>query len=114
VATPSPNRSPVRTLSAAGAGPISADLAMTTVLWGTKLDLTCTYTPAEASPAEHDDEMYLLVVRTRGGVIQQVGSWHPLPGRTMRLAAATAMRADEIAAVEVREQGGVVVATLSG
>jgi len=110
-ATPSSSRTPSRTLTA-GTGPITADLAMTTVLWGTRLDLTCTYTPD--GQADAADEVYLLVVRTRDGDVQQVGSWHAVPGRTMRVATATAMRADDIAAVEVREADGVVVATLSG
>jgi len=114
-----------RTLTVAGSGPVTADIALTTVLWGTRLDLTCPSPPlgetgsttAGRSPAAAGaggEEVYVLIVRTRQGVVQQVGTWRALPGRTMRLAAATSTRAADIAAVEVREPDGAVVATLAG
>ena len=110
-----------RVMTSAGDGPVTADVALTSVAWGTRLDLTCTYAPAAAGGytgrAGADGaapQAYALIVRTLDGAVQQVGTWHPLPGRTMRLAAATATSEDDIAAVEVRAPDGAVVVTLAG
>jgi hypothetical protein len=87
-----------------GQVPVRANLAFTSVLWGTRLDLTCSYGGGEygTPPAQ----TYIMVVRTRDGHVQQVASWRSLPGRTMRLAAATATGRREIASVEVRSSDG--------
>jgi hypothetical protein len=102
-----------------GDGPVTADVALTEVAWGTRLDLACTWHPAAehgggTTPVETGaEEVYVLVVRTRTGEVQQVGTWHPLPERTMRLTAATAAQLADIAAIEVHENGD-LVATLAG
>ena len=95
-----------------GRTPVLANVAVTSVAWGTRLDLTCTYaTDAggyEASPAA----AYALVVRTRGGRVEQVATWRALPGKTMHLSAATATSRSEIATIEVRTSDGTVVLRL--
>ena len=93
-----------RSMLPLGQVPLRANLAFTSVLWGTRLDLTCSYGGGEygTPPAQ----TYVMVVRTRDGHVQQVASWRSLPGRTMRLAAATATGRQEIASVEVRSSDG--------
>lgn len=86
-----------------GADPMSASLAVTSVAWGTRLDLTCRY-PAGASVYEGGS--YALVVHTTDGHEQRVATWHGLPGRTMQLTAATAARSADISSVELTALDG--------
>jgi hypothetical protein len=97
-----------------GATPVRASVAMTSVAWGTRLDLTCSYgTSTERYESSGGAPAYALVVRTRDEGVEQVGTWRPLPGRTMHLSAGTASRRDDITTVEVRDATGTVVLTLS-
>src|SRR5690606_11446491 len=93
---------------ALGPTPVSAQILVSSVAWGTRLDLTCSY---ESESGDVDDGQvygdaygdrddgddgassapeYALVVRTRDGRTDEVATWRGLPGRTMRLSAATA------------------------
>ena len=98
-------------MDSVGDVPVQANLTLQTVPWGTRLDLTCTYDNTSVRyglpPAVH----YVLVVRTRDGRTERVGSWRSVNGRTMRLTAGTAASRQEIASVEVRTPGGRVVLT---
>ncbi len=96
-----------------GDAPVTAQVAFTSVTWGTRLDLTCSYRPR---PGEYDlprAVTYGLFVVDRQGDVEQVGTWQALDGRTMRLQAATAARRDDIASVEVRTADGRPVLKLS-
>jgi len=90
-------------LQPVGSEPISGWLSMTTVGWGTRLDLTCSYA-AEGSDTYHDQAppTYTMVVTRSDGTTEQVASWKALPGKTMHLSAATAASTGAIANVEVR------------
>jgi hypothetical protein len=92
-----------------GDAQMTAKIAMTSVPWGTRLDLTCTY---EATQWE-STRRYELVVRTRGGHVEQVATWQPLPGKTMSLEAATAIDEQQIRSVEIRAAGGQVLLWLT-
>jgi Putative zinc-finger len=92
-----------------GDAQMTAKIAMTSVPWGTRLDLICTY---EANQWE-STRRYELVVRTRGGRVEQVATWQPLPGRTMSLEAATAIDEQQIRSVEIRAAGGQVLLWLT-
>jgi anti-sigma factor RsiW len=94
-----------------GAEPMSANLVLTGVAWGTRIDLTCTYASGEnaAGWAAAGDTTYALVVRTRAGHDEQVATWRGLPGRTMHLDASTATERGDIASVEVRAADGTPV-----
>lgn len=81
---------------------VEADVTLTSVPWGTRLDLSCL---DRDQPGEGPEE-YTLVVETRDGAVQQVASWRALPGATARLAAATASTTADIAVVEVRTAEG--------
>ena len=92
--------------------PVHASLAFESVPWGTRLDLTCTYTPSEDAWTPHA-ATYGLFVHTRDGRTEQVATWRSLPGKTMQLAAATAVSRKHIASVEVRTADGTKVLKLT-
>lgn len=110
--TPPATSAPVgRSMLPIGHESVRGNLAFTSVLWGTKLDLTCTY----GGGGEYGTppvRTYAMFVRTSNGRVQQVASWRGLPGRTMRLAAATAASRQDITSVEVRTAGGHTVLKL--
>ncbi len=121
VAGPTPTPSPAASstepglpMEAVGASPVSADVLLSTVPWGTKLDLTCSYEEAEDTYEAPPDATYALVVRTRDGRTERVATWNGLPGRTMHLSAATATSRADIASLEMRTSDGLVVLRLVG
>ncbi len=89
-----------------GDAPVHAKLALEQVTWGTRLQLACTYAPETAGYDGPPRVTYTIVVRTRDGHTEQVGTWRSLEGRTMQLTAATASNRKDIAAVEVRTADG--------
>jgi hypothetical protein len=86
-----------------GEDPMTATVALTSVLWGTRVDLTCTY-PADGWA--HESSAYALVVHTVGGRTERIATWRGLPGKTMHLSAATATRSADIRSVEVTSLNG--------
>lgn len=86
---------------------MTANLAFETVPWGTRLELTCSY--AAGRDYEGAAAKYAMYVHTRDGKVEQVATWNALPGKTMKLAAATAARRSDISSVEVRTVGGTPV-----
>jgi anti-sigma factor RsiW len=92
---------------------MTANLALTSVAWGTRLDLTCSYPPPSGGWGESEEWAYVMVVRTRDGHVEQVATWRALPGKTMQLAAATATSRDDIRSVEIRTTTGDPLLTLT-
>jgi hypothetical protein len=86
---------------------------MESVAWGTRLSLSCSYPVDDEAYAPAGGTVYALVLRTRGGQVEQVATWHSLEGRTMQLVAATQAARDDIAWVEVRTSDGVPVLKLT-
>ena len=112
--TPSVTASPTgRPMVASGRTPVRAELLVTGVAWGTRLDLTCSYVADAADYEGSGDGQYSLVIRTLHGRAEQVATWRALPGRTMRLSAATATDRSDITAVELRTAGGTVLLRLA-
>ncbi len=97
----------------AGPSPVSAEVLLASVPWGTRLDVTCSYKDGEEEYEASPDGTYALVVRTRDGRTEQVATWHGVPGRRMHLSAATATRRGDIASVEMRTTDGLVVLRLT-
>lgn len=95
-----------------GQGRVRASLAFESMPWGTRLRLTCTYASSGRYGAL-PPATYRLLVRTRDGRTEQVATWRALPGKTMRLAAATAASPRDIVSVEVRTADGHPVLALS-
>jgi hypothetical protein len=85
--------------------PMTANVALTSVPWGTRLDLTCSYPPLHGSMS-YGPAAYALVVHTTDGRSQRVATWHGVPGKTMHLAAATAASPSDISSVDVVQTGG--------
>jgi hypothetical protein len=116
-ASPStPSASPSSTVTGRPMAPVGtihgvrATLGLASVAWGTKLELTCSY---EGETYAAAPEAYALVVHTRDGRSEQVATWKSLPGRTMRLAAATSASRSDIASVEMRTAHGLPVLELT-
>ncbi|WP_309650741.1 zf-HC2 domain-containing protein [Nocardioides sp.] len=102
VVTPPAAQQPVapgRSMRALVGSPVSAELSLEQVLWGTRLALVCSYLADDYSAGP---TTYALFVVTRDGRREQVATWRALPGRTMTLAAATASDVDDIVAIVVR------------
>ncbi|GAB6984116.1 anti-sigma factor family protein [Nocardioides pyridinolyticus] len=91
---------------------VEASVALTSVAWGTRLDLTCSYDVPSAGHS-YEPPVYSLVVRTADGT-EQVATWKGLPGRTMHLTGATALTTDEILSVEVQDADGRPLLELTG
>jgi len=108
-ATPAPAS---KTMISVGHAPVHGSLAFTSVLWGTRLDLTCSYSGG-GEYGTPPPQTYVMFIRTRDGGVEQVATWRGLPGRTMRLAAATAASPQDITSVEVRTTGGKPVLKLT-
>ncbi len=100
-----------------GAEPISGSVSLTQVGWGTRLDLTCSYSDKDSEGHPYHDEApptYAMYVTRTDGSSEQVASWKGLPGKTMHLAAATAADAADVVNVEVRSSTGATVLELDG
>jgi hypothetical protein len=107
---PAPTNAAVsKVMTPIGSETMTASLALTPVAWGTRLDLTCTYQQSDGS---WDGSGYALVVHTRSGVTEQVATWRGLPGKSMKLTAATASSRDDITSVEIRTLQGAPVLKL--
>jgi hypothetical protein len=97
-----------------GHAPVTGNLAFTSVGWGTKIDLTCSYRPDwEGYQELPKNATYGLFVVTRDGSTQQVGTWEAIGGKTMHFTAGTAAQRADIAAVEVRTVKGQPVLKLT-
>ncbi len=112
---PDPSQSPAvaRPMEPVGEVPVRATVRLERVTWGTRLGLTCTYDSGWVRyelPSEVD---YTLVVRTKDGGVEQVGSWRSVDGQRMQVSAATAASPAELASVEVRTVDGRVVLRLA-
>jgi len=85
--------------------PVTATATLTSVGWGTRIELDCRYGDAGASDVPDEGWPYALYVVDRDGNRSEVSSWRASPGKTARLAAATAVGLDDIATLEVRALG---------
>jgi hypothetical protein len=84
------------------AAPLSVDASLTSVAWGTRIDLRCTYDSSVTSATEYN---YGLTVIDRSGVSHDAGSWMATPGRVTRWSTGTSINAADIAEIEVTTPG---------
>ncbi|MBA3780823.1 MAG: zf-HC2 domain-containing protein [Nocardioides sp.] len=105
-----PSGTPGEPMTSVGSESVSGTLALTSVAWGTRLDLVCTYAPDHEATY---GATYAMVVRTRDGRVEQVATWMALPGKAMRLPGATSATLTDIASVEVLTADGEPVLTLT-
>jgi hypothetical protein len=99
-------------MTQSGNDPMTASVALTSVGWGTRLDLTCSY-PSAHNGLSYESGSYALVVHTRDGKSQRVATWNGIPGKTMQLTGATSARATDIRSVDVVRLDGSPVLHLS-
>jgi hypothetical protein len=102
-----PSGQPMKQVSS---DPMMATVALTSVAWGTKLDLACIYPLVRG---EYEGGSYALVVHTTDGHTQRVATWRGLPGKAMQLTAATASKASDIRSVDVTRLDGSPVLRLA-
>jgi anti-sigma factor RsiW len=111
----SPSTTPAGTaslaLSAVVPTPVTASARLVDTAWGTRIDLTCSYSANGSAPA--GGFPYALVVIDRSGVAQQVATWKALPGRKLTVMGATSLARQDIASVEVRTLSGLAILRLS-
>jgi hypothetical protein len=88
---------------------MSASVSLRQVAWGTKILLECAYPEADGGDQFADESGYSLVVHDAAGESQQVATWNGVPGRELTIDAATAVRGDDIASMEVRSQDGTTI-----
>jgi hypothetical protein len=100
-----PTIAPAHEMSQVDQTSVWGEVSLTSVLWGTRLDLTCGYGQSD-SVYPDGEHTYALVVHTRDGGSEQVATWKGLPGKTMHLTGATALTADQIQSVEVLTADG--------
>jgi hypothetical protein len=98
-----------RIMTSVSADPMVARVALTSVPWGTKVDLSCSYPRGTHA---YEGGGYALVVHTHDGKAQRVATWNGLPGHTMRVTAATSVWKTDISSVEVTTLDGSPVAKL--
>jgi hypothetical protein len=115
--TSTPSGSPTGPVSEAmqpiGSVPVRASLTFESVAWGTRLGLTCTYVSDGGDYEPAPEATYVLVVNTRDGRAEPVGTWRATSGTTTRLSAATAADVDEISSVEIQTEMGQPVLRLT-
>ena len=98
-------------LTAVVPSPVTASAQLVDMAWGTRIDLTCSYSGKGNYPA--GGFPYALVVIDRSGAAQQVAAWKAVPGRELTVMGASSLARQDIAAVEIRTLSGLAILRLS-
>jgi hypothetical protein len=93
--------------SGSTSSPITASIQLTSVKWGTKVAVTCSYsatpsTGGAGSAYTNDYGRYGLYITGKDGKTNEVSSWRAWPGSTVSTAGSTEMRESDIVRVELR------------
>jgi anti-sigma-K factor RskA len=96
-------------LSQVVTSPLSADVTLTSVGWGTKVEMSCHYGEAFAGTSKDARWNYALWVVSRDGASSELSSWSAKSETTVNLTAGTAVPVDQIAEVQVRSDDGTVL-----
>ena len=95
-------------VSVAGASPVEATARVVTEPWGTKINIHCDYKGPVVPGAR-----YALRVIDRDHHSYALGTWSPVPNRTVSFTAGTAVRRERIARVQVTLADGTPILQLS-
>lgn len=87
-------------LQQAAAVPLTARVELTTVPWGTRVAVTCTYENTAGPAYTH---RYALYVVPRSGEAVPVSTWNAAPGQTVRTEGSMALSVDAVERVELRD-----------
>ncbi|MEO6533204.1 MAG: zf-HC2 domain-containing protein [Pseudolysinimonas sp.] len=99
-ATPHPTLSIA--LSHVVSSPISADVKLTSVGWGTKVEMSCHYRDVDSGAPDGTRWDYALWVVQKDGKASELSSWSAANNSTVNLSAGTSMPVSDIASVQVR------------
>lgn len=96
----------VHRLAPIGGSHLTADLTVTPVRWGTRIDWSCDYgATASAHAEQYAPTSYSLVVHTDAGSTATVATWSSDGEQAKDLVASTAIPAEDIASVDIRVTG---------
>ena len=104
-----PHPTVTTSLSRVVASPLSAEVTLTTVGWGTRVEMNCHYGEAAAGTPDDTRWNYALWVVSRDGASSELSSWSAKSESTVSLTAGTAVPVDQIAAVQVRGDDGTLL-----
>ena len=85
--------------------PLEASVKLTSVEWGTRIDLVCEYT-GEVLDAPPGGWPYALAVTDDTGATTMLSTWRAGPGSTTELSAGTDVSASRIDSIEIRTVDG--------
>lgn len=94
-----------RTLDPVGSSGLTAELQVTPVGWGTRLDWSCDYRGNAGDRGPYAPTSYSLVVHTSTGATSTVATWTSDAGEAKGLVASTAIPLDTIRSVDIRVTG---------
>ena len=87
--------------------PVQARIELTSVGWGTRIEMDCSYRPTAPGPdGGYGPKEYAMWVVDRNGVATPLSTWSAAPDGTVRIGAGTALALADIAEVEVRTASG--------
>ena len=98
-------------LTAVVPSPVTASARLVDMAWGTRIDLTCSYSSQGHYPTA--GAPYAMVVIDRRGDAQQVATWRALPNRPLTVMGASSQARRDIASVEIRTMDGRTILRLS-
>jgi len=89
-------------LSQVVSSPLSADVELTSVGWGTKVDMNCRYRDIDSDAPDTVRWDYALWIVQKNGTASELSSWSAANNSTVNLSAGTSVPVAQIAAVQVR------------
>jgi hypothetical protein len=105
---PDPTGAPVTMIDVADV-PVTVDLRLESVAWGTRITMTCRYEGPPPSGPYVPHRYQLVVISVHDGNTQSVAQWQVLPGRDASVTGSTDLSPDEIAEVQLRDGDGTVL-----
>ena len=109
VSTFTPRPSESFALQSTSGVPLEANVALTSVAWGTRIELSCRYPKDDEAEGSADSWTYALTVVDSAGEASNVSTWRSQPGANARLQAGTALDLTDIRSVEIRSLSGKVL-----
>jgi hypothetical protein len=92
-------------LSQVVSSPLSAEVTLTSVGWGTRVEMSCHYRGSVTAAPYSAPSDYALWVVAKNGTASELSSWSAADNGTVTLTAGTAVPVTQIASVQVRSVG---------
>ena len=107
---PAPSAGPALTMTPVGPVGVSASVQLQSVLWGTRITLTCR--EAAATTQQPYAGLYHLVVVGRDHSRRSVAEWQGLAGKTVHIEGSTGLRRADMASLQLVDADRDVVLSL--